>query len=358
MRARSLVARSLVAGWVLAAGAVAIGVLVAGAAPAAAHGVGGTQPTNYAVEVGEIVPSVDGVVVDTVDLGRKLRVRNGTDAELVILGYEGEPYLRLDEDGVFENRRSPATFLNQSIDNTDPVPSSADARAEPEWHRISGGDTATLHWHSAHYMGTEDPPGVQDDPDRRQVVQTWTLDLRVGDEPVVVSGEVVWVPPPSPWPWIAAAVGIAVLVLLLSRTRWWASVLAGALVVLLVAETVHVIGLWGATTDSAATKLFASVYSIGGIAIGVVALYLVTRRDPYAATPALLLAGVVLAIAGGFADITALTRSQLPSTLPDALARLEVVLALGLGTGIAAGAALRLKVPTTSPPAAPVQSSS
>jgi hypothetical protein len=62
-------------------------------------------------------------------------------------------------------------------------------------------------------------------------------------------------------------------------------------------------------------------------------------------------------VAGGLADLTALTRSQLPTSLPTDLGRLTVTIALGLGAGLVAGAAGRLRAPPAPAepePAAPV----
>jgi hypothetical protein len=72
-------------------------------------------------------------------------------------------------------------------------------------------------------------------------------------------------------------------------------------------------------------------------------------RPPSDAIPAVLFAGLVVAVAGGLADLTTLTRSQLPTDVPATIARLEVALALGLGAGLAASAALRLRPPAPSP---------
>jgi hypothetical protein len=71
-------------------------------------------------------------------------------------------------------------------------------------------------------------------------------------------------------------------------------------------------------------------------------------RPPYNAIPAVLFAGLIVAFAGGLADLTTLTRSQLPTEVPADVARLEVALALGLGAGLAAAAALRLRPPASS----------
>ena len=67
-------------------------------------------------------------------------MRNDTDQELVIEGYDGEPYLRFDADGgVFRNANSPATYLNQERYGGVDVPASASKSAAPSWERVSRG---------------------------------------------------------------------------------------------------------------------------------------------------------------------------------------------------------------------------
>ncbi len=63
--------------------------------------------------------------------------------EVVILGYDGEPYLRFTADGVFRNTRSPATYLNEDRFANVTVPASADPEAPPEWERVSSSQTGT-----------------------------------------------------------------------------------------------------------------------------------------------------------------------------------------------------------------------
>ena len=67
------------------------------------------------------------------------------------------------------------------------------------------------------------------------------------------------------------------------------------------------------------------------------------RRGGYAAAPLLLCAGLFLGIAGGLADVTTLSHSQLPTTVPDWLTRLSVATVLGLGGAVAVIAALHLR---------------
>jgi hypothetical protein len=329
--------------------AAALVAVVVSAQPASAHGVGGVQPSNFETTVDGTTPRVRGLMVRPVDLGNELELRNDSGVEVVVLGYQGEPYLRVGPGGVFENRRSPATYLNRTRNGTTTVPADADPAAAPEWNRTGSGTVARWHDHRVHWMGTSDPPAVARAPDRRHVIDHWSFEIHRGSQNITVTGDLLWVPGPSPWGWVLGALAAAVVVVALSRTRVWQWVLAGALAALAVSETAHVVGTWTATTAGLATKLGASVYSLGGIALAVVALVWLIIRPPSNAIPAVLFAGLIVAVAGGLADLTTLTRSQLPTDAPVTIARMEVMLALGLGAGLAAAAALRLR-----PPAPPV----
>jgi hypothetical protein len=268
-----------------------------------------------------------------------------------VLGYDSEPYLRVGRKGVFENTRSPATYLNRSTTITSKPPKSADARAAPVWRQVSTGTTARWHDHRAHFMGNDDPPEVARHPDTRRVVDNWVIPLRVGREDVNVRGQIVYVPPPSPWPWIVGAVLIAALVFVLSRTRVWRTVFVVALALLTVTEIVHVVGLWDASTASFGTKLGESAYSLAGIALGLLALGWIWRKGAESAVPIVLVATIFLFVAGGLADVTSLGNSQVPSTFSAGLARLLVTLTLGLGGGLALAAAFRLRPTTPARPA-------
>jgi hypothetical protein len=326
---------------------LALAAVVVSAQPAAAHTVPGVQPSNYRTTVDGTTPSVRGLTVRSVDLGNELELRNDTGTDVLVLGYQGEPYLRVGPRGVFRNARSPATYLNQTRNGKTPVPSRADPAAMPEWHQVGSGTTVRWHDHRAHWMGTDDPPAVARNPDQRHVIDHWELQLRRGSQDITVSGDLLWVPGPKPWGWLLGALAAALVVVALSRTRVWRGALAGAVGVVVVSETAHVVATWSATTASFATKIGASVYSVGGIALALVALVWILVRPPYNAIPAVLFAGLIVAAAGGLADLTTLTRSQLPTDVPAVLARLEVALALGLGAGLAISAALRLRPPAS-----------
>ena len=44
----------------------------------------------------------------------RLELTNDTDTDVIVRATEGEPYLRIGPDGVFENLLSPATYINRT----------------------------------------------------------------------------------------------------------------------------------------------------------------------------------------------------------------------------------------------------
>ena len=336
----------------LVATALVLGIVGLTAAPASAHGLGGLSPTNYESVLHSVTPRVPGLHVRVTDLGTKVELTNDGAREVVVYGYAGEPYLRVGPKGVFENTRSPATYLNRSTTITGSPPKQADAKATPVWRRVSSGTTARWHDHRTHFMGGDDPPEVVRHPDQRRVVDNWELPMRVGTEAVVARGQLIYVPPPSPWPWVVGAVLVAALVVVLARTRVWRTVFVVTLALLTLTEIAHVVGLWDASTASFGTKLGESAYSLAGIALGLLGLGWIWRKGAESAVPLVLVATIFLFVAGGLADVTTLGNSQVPSMFSAGFARFLVMLTLGLGAGLAVAAAWRLRPATPARPAA------
>ena len=323
---------------VVLAVAVACSALLATAAPASAHSIGGREPTNVRVRVTAVEPALPGVDVSVADFGGRLELRNTSAVDVVVLGYAGEPYLRVGPDGVFENTRAPAVFQNRSANPPAEVPARYDAAGAPEWRKVDDGDRVQWHDHRAHAMAS----GRFDPSD-------WTIDLRAGSPPVVVHGDLAWVAPGPWWPWALLTVAIAVVAFALAR-RWWRTGAACALGVLVAGEFAHVVGSWTDIAATNAARLGAQVIPLAAVALGVVALVRVLRTDAAAAAPWVLVAAVVLIVAGGVGDVTTWFRSQLPWSFADGMARALVAIAFGAGIGLALAAIPHLRrAPDTAP---------
>jgi hypothetical protein len=173
---------------------------------------------------------------------------------------------------VFENRRSPAAFLNRVRIAPAAPPADADPTAPPAWRRIGDGNTVAWFDHRAHWTATSDPPAVKAAPDQRHVViPRWQAPLRAGGQQLQVTGEVHWIPGPSPWPWLAAAVACLLLVVVAARSRR-PMLLAGLVTLLILVDMIHTAGIWAGSTASVATKASASLPSIVGWTLGALAV--------------------------------------------------------------------------------------
>jgi hypothetical protein len=315
---------------VAAAGVLVLATLIAGAAPAAAHGIGGAEPTNVRSRVLSITPAVAGITVRVLAHGARIELRNDAGAQVIVSGYDGEPYLRFDADGVFENTRSPATFVNRTSTPPANVPRSYDAAADPQWRKVTDGTRYAWHDHRAHAMSSG-----------RFETSRWSIPLSVDGRPVVVAGELAWIEAGPWWPWLLLTAGIAIAVAAAGRAAWRLTATC-TLAALLWSEALHVLGSWSEASPNLPGRIAAQLMSVAAVALGVCAFVRVSRASAESSAPFVLLAAVVFIVAGGVGDVTAWTRSQLPSTLPAAAVRASVALAFGGGTGLVIAAARRL----------------
>jgi len=205
--------------------ALALGALAAmllGAAGAGAHG----GDPNYRSEINSIRPATEGLSAEIVDFDADLRFRNDSGETVVVMGYEGEPYLRFDPDGtVYANERSPAAYLNSERYGRVEVPASADPKAAPEWKEVSTGGGFAWHDHRSHYM-SESTPGKVTDPDVRTKIFDYSIPIEVGGERGSIDGTLFWVGPQDEatpvLPFIALGVvtlGLVALVVVVRRRR-------------------------------------------------------------------------------------------------------------------------------------------
>src|SRR4029450_2192561 len=101
---------------------------------------------------------VPGLTVEVVDAGTRLRLVNTGPRDVVVLGYQLEPWLRVGPGGVFENPRAPPPGMPGPRRADSPPPAAVDPGAPASWRRVDRGQSGTWHDHRAHWEADR-PPG-------------------------------------------------------------------------------------------------------------------------------------------------------------------------------------------------------
>jgi hypothetical protein len=216
----SLVKRQLLGAAMLAA------IVLGPAQPAFAHGGNGGASSDYRIEVTGYEGNPTGIIVRPVELGNRMELVRTTAKDVEIVGYDGEPYIRLGEDGVFENHNSPSYYTNLDRFARTATPPTATDTATPDWVKLSDGNSVRWHDHRTHWMDPTPRADVRADPSVERVIfPANRVDLVVDGQKVTAIVKVTWLPPPSRIAWlvattIAACALLAALVLIPSWRRF------------------------------------------------------------------------------------------------------------------------------------------
>jgi hypothetical protein len=184
---------------------------------AAAHGGGGAL--GFRSKVTAITPATTGLSVTVVDYDDRLELRNDTGKPVVILGYQGEPYLAFRDGHVYRNTRSPATYLNDDRFGKVALPKQADPKAPPEWEQVAPREDFDWHDHRIHWMSRTLPPKVQAAKDKPHHVFNWTVPARLDGKPLTIAGTLDYQPTPNKIP--KPLIVILVLVIVLGAAAVW-----------------------------------------------------------------------------------------------------------------------------------------
>ena len=177
---------------------IGVGAVLLSASPAAADP---ARPTNVGSHVSAVTPPTAAVTVDLLGANAFLRIRVEPGTAVTVMGYEGEPYLRIGTDGAVEaNRNSKATYLNRTLTGRVDIPPTASATAaDAPPVRCGGGGEYAWHDHRVHWMAAGVPPERQD----------WQVPLLVDGAPATVTGWYAAQSAPSPLAWWLVTLAVA-----------------------------------------------------------------------------------------------------------------------------------------------------
>lgn len=294
------------------------------ASPAAADPPG---PTDYQTEVVSIDPPAD-IRMGVIGGDSFLEMTVVAPVDVVVLGYEGEPYLRFDADGsVYENLRSPARYLNEDRYGAREIPSDASADAEPEWERVDGDAHYAWHDHRAHWMNPSRPVGREPGDQILEAV----VPIEVDGRPVAVTVQSTWLPAPSAWPAVLGGlVGAALVAMGLALTggRYVGVPLA------LTAAAALVMGwlAYSSVPPEAGASLLLWALPATALVIAVAGAVMLARGPSFMGAALMAAGGLELAL-WAWTRWDALVRAIVPSDAPDGLDRAVITAALVVGLG-------------------------
>jgi hypothetical protein len=283
---------------------VAIAALAAPAA-AAAHPRGPTIALDERATVDAVTAA--GVRAAILDGDRKLRLTVSPGVRLVVLGYLGEPMLRLSAERVSVNGRSPTALADGLV------------KAPPPRGWVVVGTGPSFAWHD-HRLGPTLPPGVSR--------ARWSIPIVVNGHRSVLGGELERMRKPALWPWLAlgtvllgfgAAVAFARRLELSVATGIGVGVLAGAGgLSSLAGFSLAAVGVERGRVELAAAAVLAAAAAAG--------LVLGGRRR-------LAVAGAIgaLALIEGLGRLGVFVHGVVISDLPAAAARAADTVAIGAG---------------------------
>jgi LPXTG-motif cell wall-anchored protein len=191
------------------------------ATPALAH----EGNPDFRSVIDRVTPNVPGVSFEVLSYDSYFQLLDQHGHEVVIYGYENEPYARVLKDGTVQvNERSPAYYLNDTRFPTAEVPPAADPKAPPKWKTVDDSGTFIWHDHRMHYQSTSTPPQVTD-TSRKTKIFDYEVPLRIDGRKGAIDGTLYWVGPAdtSKLPFIVAGAVIVLaggaLVLFVRRRR-------------------------------------------------------------------------------------------------------------------------------------------
>lgn len=284
-------------------------------AAAGAHLRSGTVAVDYRASVLTADTPAYAAQIYQSDRGLKLTVKRGH--AVAVLGYLGEPMIRLDAVGLWVNAASPTAVVAGLLTKAQRIDAST-----PRWHLKRGRSSAV--WHDARAQGL--PSGVDHG--------FWSVPLIVDGRHTRLDGELRRFSAPSPWPWLAmlaCLLGAGALPLLLRRRELVREGAIGCALVTIVASVVIALAFALDTYASPGTWI-EGLDEIAFLAVGVGVLL----RGPDNLHVGAAIGSGLVGLAVGLSKGAIFLHPIVLAILPGNVIRIAVVAAIGAGLNAAA----------------------
>jgi hypothetical protein len=167
----------------------AVTLVVTAASPALAHS--GVNANDHLRSV--VVSAPQGISASVTADGSFLTVSMSSAGPLVVLGYSGEPFLRVADGHVSHNANSLTTY-DTAPGLLDSIPTTA-GKGPTQWRQVTATTSYTWSDERVVWSGGALPESVMSAPRRPHVVDHWSIPVTVAGVSGAITGRVEWVPP-------------------------------------------------------------------------------------------------------------------------------------------------------------------
>ena len=260
-------------------------IFLGSASPAAADP---AEPSNFLSSVTSLDPQSGDMSVEVVGGDAFLVIRVAPGHELLIPGYRGEPYVRIDADSsVWVNLDSPTLYINEERFARADVPADADGEGEPRWDLVGTDGQYAWHDHRTHWMSFDPPPTVAGGT--RQVVFPWTIPVELDGKTINIAGQLEWIPSRNPV--LPAILGLIALIPLLAFNP---RKVVGAILITAAGLAGALLGFAEAAGTPETARSIPTTVVFPTLAVVVGAMGITLRRRPDVTRWALLAGGLLL----------------------------------------------------------------
>jgi hypothetical protein len=133
------------------------------------------------------------VVASVAADGSLITMSSTSSAPLVVLGYSGEPFVRIAGGHVFDNVNSLTTYAT-APGVLGSIPTTA-GHGPVRWHRVAAGSSYSWIDQRLVWSGSVLPAAVMTHPKQPHVVSHWSIPVRVAGASAAITGRIDWTPP-------------------------------------------------------------------------------------------------------------------------------------------------------------------